>query len=86
MHSIKIKTLLLLQIALASSLYSDDALHKEDSLLKINKEKEEPALLEKLLLQMNQKRQESNHSKKMFTKPLHKSDELNTPDPLLDDI
>ena len=69
----------------------EDALYKPDPLLETlqDKKEEKPTLLEKILLQThnrNETKQNDKKTKKVFKKSLNKSNELITPDPLLDEI
>ncbi len=65
----------------------EDAIHKPDPLLENLKEqkKSEPTLLEKIFLQ-NQEKKQKTEAKKVFKKPLENGNEVDTPDPLLDEI
>ncbi len=65
----------------------EDAIHKPDPLLEsLKKEKKsEPTLLEKIFLQ-NQDKKQKKQVKKVFKKPLENGNEVDTPDPLLDEI
>ena len=64
----------------------EDAIYKPDPLLEtLQKDpKDEPTLLEKLLLQQESKKVQN--PKKVFKKPLIESNEIRTQDPLLDEI
>ncbi len=65
----------------------EDAIHKPDPLLEnLHKEKNtEPTLLEKIFLQ-NQEKKQKKEVQKVFKKPLENGNEVDTPDPLLDEI
>lgn len=68
----------------------ENSIYKPDPLLETVQEgKEEATLLEKIFLQMDNKddiEQKNKITKEVFKKPLNKSNELITPDPLLDEI
>jgi len=69
----------------------EESLIKPDPLLEnVNTPKEEkPSLLEKIIEQMAEKKRDNNKSttsKKVFDKSLKQSNEIQTPDPLLDEI
>lgn len=72
--------------SISKEITQEDAIFKPDPLLETLKKekKDEPTLLEKILLQRDSRG--VDNPKKVFKKPLIKSDEINTPDPLLDEI
>ncbi len=74
------------ELSVSKEFVQEDAIHKPDPLLEtLRKEKkDEPTLLEKILLQQKSKKVE--HPKQVFKKPLIESNEISTPDPLLDEI
>ena len=65
----------------------DNALVTSDELIQENTKETQPSLLDKIIAQMAEKERDNNKSsKKVFKKPLNESDEILTPDPLLNEI